>query len=199
MKYITFFISIISLIMLASCDTCEEIDCPPPFTSEELQWLPYSQGDTLVFLETNSLDSLIYTITFKEIELLKPRRAQSPYCQTACYYHTSVPGFRKFSTGEEESVFWGLDKFFGGYRLLNLAGISSEFEFSLADAIRLDSLAVNGIYITDVYKYVCHPKQEKVATSYMHRGMGLVKIVFRNGQEYELVEHIHNNELIITK
>jgi hypothetical protein len=45
------------------------------------------------------------------------------------------------------------------------------------------------LYIKDVYKYKCKPEQDEVAETYMHQGMGLVKIVFRNGQEFELVEH----------
>lgn len=176
--------------MLISCDTCEEVDCPPPFTNEDLLWLPYSVGDKLVFLEKNSSDSLIYSIRSKKRERNEPTELGAPYCITACYYHISVLGDRKFSNGEEERIGFGMDKTIREFRLGSNARTNSESEFKLSDAIHLDSLVVNGTYIKDVYKYACKPEQEKVAETYMHQGLGLVKIILRDGQEYELVEHI---------
>jgi len=38
--------------------------------------------------------------------------------------------------------------------------------------------------------HIPYRTQEKVAETYMHQGMGLVKIVFRDGQSFDLVEHI---------
>lgn len=62
------------------------------------------------------------------------------------------------------------------------------FNFGRADHI--DSLLVNGIYLKNVYKYLTSPSQEIVAETYLHQGKGLVKITYRNGQEFELLEHI---------
>jgi hypothetical protein len=62
--------------------------------------------------------------------------------------------------------------------------------FDLRHAIKLDTASINGNLLEDVYHYECYPQQEEVAETYVKQGIGLVKIVFRNGQEFELVEHI---------
>ncbi len=176
--------------MLVSCDRCQEVDCPNPFNERDLLWLPYSIGDKLVFIDLNSSDSLIYNITNNESDKVELTEDSAPYCIVGCFYHNFVSVDRIFSDGEEEKIAFGMDKSLIEYRLGCSARINNGPEFKFADAIRLDSISVNNYYIKDVYKYICNPEQEKVAETYMHQGMGLVKIVFRDGQSFELVEHI---------
>ncbi len=189
MKFIE-YISIISLILLISCDPCPEVDCANPFTDEELLWLPYSEGDKLIFLELNSSDSLIYRINYKQSGKYEPKQEGAPYCITDCFYQLSVTGNGILSNGEEERFGFGMYKFLHGFRLASGSGSNEEYEFNLLDAIYLDSLQVNDHYLKNVYKYTTYPMQEIVAETYMHQGKGLVKIKFRNGQDFELAEHI---------
>jgi len=185
MKYIN-IVLLLSALLLISCDPCQEVDCSNPFTDEELSWLPYDYSDKLIFLETNSKDSLTYRVIYKESGKREPKELGAPYCITSCFYQMSITGNRKFSNGEEDRFGFGMDNVLNKLKLT--AG--PNYEFNLDDAVHLDSIFVNNKYIKDVYQYICKPEQTKVAETYMHQGMGLVKIVFRDGQEFELVEHI---------
>ena len=189
MKFINLLLLILSLLFI-SCDPCQEVDCPNPFTEEELLWLPYSEGDNLVFVNANTHDSLVYEIKTHNEEKLNPTEGFSPHCQTACFYQLRISGERVFLSGNVEWYGFAMDKTISGRRLVKQAGINPEFEFNLNDAVRLDSVSINNKYVKNVYQYTCKPEQNNVAKSYMHQGMGLVKIVFRDGQEFELVEHI---------
>ena len=62
--------------------------------------------------------------------------------------------------------------------------------FDYRKATILDTCSINGNLLNNVYQYICYPQQEELAETYVKKGIGLVKIVFRNGQEFELVEHI---------
>lgn len=177
------------MILLISCDTCDEVVCPSPFTNEELLWLPYSEGDKLLFLDINSTDSLIYRISHIESVRLEPTEDGAPYCTTDCLYQLSVTGDGDISNGDEDRFGFGMTKTISGFSLRSGSGDNSEYEFNLEDAIHMDSLLVNGQYLKNVYKYITYPMQEKVAETYVHQGKGLVKIKFRNGYDFELVEH----------
>lgn len=169
-----------------SCNPCEEVDCPNPFTEEELSWLPYKYNDQLIFLEKSLSDSLIYKISYKENGKRTPTENSSPYCQTSCYYHVSVLGEGVINIGTSDRFGFVMDKTLSE---LMLTSGGPDYKFNFSGAIILDSLLINGLYIKDVYKYKCKPEQDEVAETYMHQGMGLVKIVFRDGRDYELVEH----------
>lgn len=196
MKFIKYTV-VISLFLLISCDPCpEEIDCPNPFTDEELQWLPYLKGDKLVFLELNSSDSLIYDIHFAyNIERIYTDE-YSPYCRSSCIYISEAEGKGTFTNDEEYYFGFEMIKSMKGFKLNSIAsgqyGVLKRL-FILEEAIHLDSLLVNGQYLKNVYKYITYPMQEIVAETYMHQGMGLVKIKFRDGQDFELAEHIKSN------
>lgn len=178
------YIVFISIVFLVSCNPCEEVDCPNPFTEEELSWLPYKYNDQLIFLEMDSSDSLVYRISYEEGGKREPKEAGSPYCITACFYSNNKSGERVFSNGEKERFGFGMQKFINRFIL-----IANGTEFDLSEAVLIDSIDISGNFVKDVYKYNCKSEQDKVAETYMHQGMGLVKIVFRNGQEFELVEH----------
>jgi hypothetical protein len=176
----------ILVVLLISCNPCEEVDCPNPFTEKEHSWLPYNENDSLLFLTTNSEETLLFIIESVKSEQLKPHDNTSPYCQVACLYrlYNYKRGF--FENGQNTGFGFTLEK---TIIKTNLTSDGPNYRFNLSEATILDSILINGLYIKDVYKYKCKPEQDEVAETYMHQGMGLVKIVFRNGQEYELVEH----------
>jgi hypothetical protein len=180
------YILFISLVLIVSCNPCEEVDCPYPFTEEEVKWIPYDVNDSLVFLELYSKDTLFYRITYKEKGKREPNEFSAPYCQSSCYYHFSVLGEYLFNHGTTTRFGFVMDK---TLTELRLTSGGPKYKFNLSGAIIIDSLFINGLYIKDVYKYTCKPEQDEVSETYMHQGMGLVKIVFRTGQEFELVEH----------
>ncbi len=181
------FVLFIPIFFLVSCNPCEEVDCPNPFTVEEKRWLPYSYNDTVIFSETSSDDSFVYRVSYEQSGKHEERESGAPYCMKACVYLSNVLGEILYSNGLEDRLGFSM------YKNLEKLHLSSggfpDFIFKLEDSVQMDSVLINGQYLKDVYKYKCKPEQEKVAETYMHQGMGLVKIVFRDGQDYELVEH----------
>ena len=202
MKYLN-YLYFISLFVLFSCDPCEKAECPNPFTNRELQWVPYSEGDKLNMVEMNSSSTTTYNISYAKNGKSTISDDSSPYCESSCFYMFNVRVRGEFPNEENEFTFemvktmngFDFNIFFGSvcYYFLG-TGSNKDRIFNLEETVHLDSLSINGQYIKDVYKYTTYPMQETVAETYMHRGLGLVKIKFRNGQDFELVEHIRVDE-----
>lgn len=200
MKYFN-YLYFISLFILVSCDPCEKAECPNPFTNRELQWVPYSEGDKLNMIEMNSSATTTYSINHIVNSKFTYKDDSSPYCERECLYLFDANVQGMFFDDEDDISFYmekninelNLYIHFGSDYYYFAAGKSKSL-FNLEEAIHLDSLSINGQYIKDVYKYTTYPMQETVAETYMHQGLGLVKIKFRNGQDFELAEHIKSND-----
>ena len=195
------YLCIISLTLLISCDPCEKAECPNPFTDKELHWVPYSEGDKLNMIEMNSSATTTYSINHISNNQFTYKDDSSPYCEVACRYIFDANVQELFFNEEDGFSFYmvkdinelNLYLHFGSDYYYFAAGKTKSL-FNLEESIHLDSLSINGQYIKDVYKYTTYPTQETVAETYMHQGLGLVKIKFRDGKDFELVEHIKSND-----
>lgn len=190
------YLIIFSIIISISCDPCEEIDCANPFSENELGWLPYSEGDNLIFQDFNSTENLKYVVNYSQNSKRTIGDDSSPYCIIACKYIFNVTFNGVFNDHMHEFTFDMINTATSGLSLkvydgtLGSHGRSLNSLFNLKEAILIDSISINGNYLKNVYKYTTYPMQKTVAETYMHQGIGLVKLKFRNGQEFELVKHI---------
>ena len=191
MKNTFFYITVVLLLLLNSC--CKNPACPK-LTTEEASWFPYSNVDTL-YLKNKVNDSLLY-FPLKEFREWTSLRTPSDgdkcnkYCLaglTVYYFDNTEEFSTSFDINRTEKNIYVVIHPYGG---TIVSYFDPRYYFYLGHAIKLDTLSINGNILENVYHYECYPEQEEVAETYVKQGMGLVKIVFRNGQEFELVEHI---------
>lgn len=197
MKKAFFYLPIILLILIiSSCNDCKEPDCPN-LTSDESSWFPYNEYDSLIFKD-NISDTILNSILRgyeNGSNLYTPSNGDecNKYCNAGMgirsrYSINNQEVFKSnfFINRINETLYVVIHPFAS----IDGSHHDSESYFDLRYAIKLDSININGNLIKDVYHYTCKPQQEEVAETYVKKGMGLVKIVFRDGQEFELVEHI---------
>lgn len=197
MKNTFFYLSIILLFFLFSCcNDCKDHACPR-LTTEETSWFPYNENDTLIFSNTASDSLFLFPLKSygNSATLNTPNNGDecNKYCIAGMniysyYYINNVEIFYSaFVINKIKDIL---------YVVISPSGctVVNYFDpyqyFDLSHAIRLDTLSINGNLIENVHHYTCYPQQEEVAETFVKKGIGLVKIVFRNGQDFELEEHI---------
>ena len=188
------FLLIVTLLLVNSCNNCKPPDCPQ-LSNTEKSWFPYNEGDMLILKNFKDTISISY-----EIILTKSKGTVTihPYdeCNSPClaYYtidsrYTGIDGYqdrKDFTINKLEGKLYVVIPDRSGFVV---TALDKRSEFDLSEAVLQDSISINGVFIKKVYKYTCYPEQEEFAATFVKQGMGLVKIVFRNGQEFELVEH----------
>lgn len=199
MKHLFFSITIFLLFLLnSSCNDCKNSSCPR-LNPEEASWFPYASHDSLIF-KNNENDSLLYFPIGhygNGSNLYTPPDGDecNKYCVAGIdiysnYYINNVEIFScSFMMVRIKDSFYVIIS-----PTLADGSFANHFDthsyFDLRHAIKLDTFSVNGHLLDNVYHYTCYPQQEEVAETFVKKGIGLVKIVFRDGQEFELVEHI---------
>ncbi|NPD46046.1 MULTISPECIES: hypothetical protein [unclassified Lentimicrobium] len=197
MKKAFFYLSLILLVLIiSSCNDCKEPDCPK-LTAEESSWFPYNEYDSLLFKHTAS-DSIILVRLSNygnSSNLYTPTNGDecNKYCRASMgiysrYYIDQIEIFSgDFVISRVKEGFYVV---ISPSTSIDVSRPEANSYFDLRYAIKLDSININGNLLEDVYHYTCKPQQEELAETYVKKGMGLVKIVLRDGQEFELVEHI---------
>jgi hypothetical protein len=194
MKYAKLIIGIVILWLMNGC--CMDPICPE-LTNEEASWFPYSKNDTLFFsskvsdsvlyfpIKSHGSGSAVYP-SYLGGECDKYCRASS-LSYSDCYFNNTEIFNSTFLIDKVEDEMYVV--------ISPTSGTTADFfssvqYFDYRKATILDTYRINGNLLNNVYQYICYPQQEVLAETYVKKGIGLVKIVFRNGQEFELVEHI---------
>jgi len=166
-------------------------------TTEETSWLPYNENDTLIFENSISDSLLIFPLNNygNSATLYTPNDGDE--CNKYCIAGMVIYSDYYFESTEEFSSVFVINRIKENFYVVihpSTGTVVSHFGtksyFDLRHAIKLDTISINGNLLENVYHYNCYPAQDEVAETYVKKGIGLVKIVFRNGQEFELVEHI---------
>lgn len=196
MKNALYYLIIMLIVLLFSgCNNCKKTACPG-LTTEEISWFPYAEFDTLVFNNSEN-DSILYFPINRLVTWADPNPSNRNDCGNHCIAGMEVNSNCLIGTVEifncvfvihrTSENFYVVISPYGGALFSNPSSYSY---FDIRDATALDNLNTNGNLLEDVHHYTCKPQQEEVAETYVKKGVGLVKIVFRDGQEFELVEHI---------
>jgi hypothetical protein len=188
----------IPIILLSSLlfGCCKEESCPG-ITVYESNWIPY-QGTELIKYQNPENDSLLLIdIISYELSEHKYPSQDSKACNDRCmkiinyriqFTKANQNFYSNFIINKTNANFYFvINNSISGFA--KTPKVDEKSIFDLREAIKLDSLLVNGEYLEDVYKFNCYPEQENVAESFVKNGIGLVKMTFRDGQEFELVEH----------
>jgi len=194
----TFYYSVFILLLLSisSCNNCKDPACPK-LTTDEASWFPYNENDTLAFKETSSDSLLLFPLHNygNSSNVYTPSNGDecNKYCRASMiiysyYFNNNIELFSSIYAINriKENLYVVISPSTG----IDVSIFNTESYFDLRHANKLDTISINGELLEDVYQYTCYPAQDEVAETYVKKGMGLVKIVFRNGQEFDLVEHI---------
>jgi len=193
-KFKIFYLLFISALLMTSC--CSDPSCPN-LTSKETSWFPYQDYDTLIFKNNDNGSILKFPFRSYGNSANSHTRANGDECDKYCIAGMNISSIFYFDNSEKFYSTFVINKIADNYYVVfsPLGGtVVSHFDprvfFDLRHAVKLDTLSINNNLLEDVYFYTCYPEQKHIAETYVKKGVGLVKIVFRDQQEYELIEHI---------
>lgn len=184
------------ILLFSCCNNCKDPACPE-LSTEDASWFPYYKNDTLIFENTVDDSYIHFPFSYNGNWSVLHTPSDGDECNKYCiagkinyseYYFDSIAEFSSnFIINRIEENFYVV---FSRSSSTVVNNFNPHSFFDLRHAIKLDTLSINGNLLEDVYHYTCYPQQEEMAETYVKKGMGMVKIVFRDGQEFELVEHI---------
>jgi len=186
---------IIPVILLLMNSCCKDIPCPS-ITKEEKEWIPYNEGDTLIFKDYSN-DSIIklYVASYDEDELYT--REQMKSCYNSCVSRVKatllpVSGYKirniHLTLEKKDST---INLISGNNTTYNSFGEENTnekgFLFDLRSAEYIDSLKIGNQIIYDVYKYNTSDivKEKDIETMYIKKGWGIIMISFNNGLDFQ--------------
>lgn len=195
MKKINLFTILLIALLLASCG-CQEPDCPSLSDSDK-EWIPYFVGQKITFKNFQN-DSLLTISIIDSNHGTTYNKAYDMDCDYSCMsYQAYYVEFNRNIENKKRKSFivnkWSrllieYQNTSNQYFIFSSESVRKNSEFYFNDAILLDSIQINNQYLKDVYKYITIPTQYDVAETYVKKGKGLVKLVYRDGASYELVD-----------
>lgn len=195
-NYSLLFLSILIIIILSnSC--CKDITCPQ-LTTDDRKWIPYKDNDTLVFKNFENDSILKFRIYgYREDEL--KRKEHGHVCYSKCFsgiqvgiaaieIENTIAGPYYIEKSDSDIFLsWG-----GSGLSAYVDGTPSKYDkFDLRRSVYLATIELTNIEMQDVYEFITDTTKVKdIRKTYVKKGIGLVKIVFDDNIEYELINHI---------
>lgn len=195
-NYSLLFLSILIIIILSnSC--CKDITCPQ-LTTDDRKWIPYKDNDTLVFKNFENDSILRFRIYgYREDEL--KRKEHGHVCYSKCFsgiqvgiaaieIENTIAGPYYIEKSDSDIFLsWG-----GSGLSAYVDGTPSKYDkFDLRRSVYLATIELTNIEMQDVYEFITDTTKVKdIRKTYVKKGIGLVKIVFDDNIEYELINHI---------
>lgn len=195
-NYSLLFLSILIIIILSnSC--CKDITCPQ-LTTDDRKWIPYKDNDTLVFKNFENDSILRFRIYgYREDEL--KRKEHGHVCYSKCFsgiqvgiaaieIENTIAGSYYIEKSDSDIFLsWG-----GSGLSAYVDGTPSKYDkFDLRRSVYLATIELTNIEMQDVYEFITDTTKVKdIRKTYVKKGIGLVKIVFDDNIEYELINHI---------
>lgn len=187
--------SLFLFLLLLTLTGCKDEAEFPSFTPDELAWMPYQIGDTLIFKDKSNLSEVsihVYKYQPEQHVDKKFQKKGETYMSGICARLETLKGFKYYfefpylieKTDQDFYVVLGastLDEVFSEKeRMYNL--------FDLRGSVRFSQMDVAGKTLTDVYEYTTYDNRE-FKKMYIKKGMGIVKFISYEDQVFELVAH----------
>jgi len=197
MKNYSLLVLSILIITILSNSCCKDITCPQ-LTTDDRKWIPYKNNDTLVFKNFENDSILRFRIYgYREDEL--KRKEHGHVCFSKCFSGIQVQiAAIDVAYGLESPYF--IEKSDSDlYILWQTLGLSANIDdqpskyakFDLRESLLIESIVIANNELKDVYEFITDTtKVRDIRKTYVKKGKGLVKIVFDDNIEYELINHI---------
>lgn len=204
MKLLAYYFFFIGCILISSCKKTSIQDCSSLSESDKL-WVPYRHHDSIGFVNFLN-DSIIYYIASDFKSQTQSGGSEETYPGKYCFEYNSIrlsflnpssqslmdwnKSFTYIVQKENKVTYvYGNGSVKSMNRGINCSNPREYFNF--ACAIKYDSLKINNEWLKDVYE--CnfnHNYYDLISKIFLSQQKGIVKIIFQDGQEFELFEHI---------
>ncbi|NPD48225.1 MULTISPECIES: hypothetical protein [unclassified Lentimicrobium] len=196
-----FVLSILAILIVLFNSCCKKRTCPD-ISSDERQWIPYKNNDTLIF-KNFEIDSVLKFRVYNYREEELDKKDPGEFCFSSCLSGIQV-NLRTIEVDDVlESPFFLEKSDSDIFVLWSVSGLSSGIEekpsihalFDLRRSSLIEEIEIANQDLQNVYEFITDSTHNRgVRKTYVKKGMGLVKIVFNDDQQYELINHIKNEK-----
>ncbi len=202
-KKIIYSLFLLSSLLISSCNKTSVQECSKLNNSDK-QWVPYRNHDSIGFKNFLN-DSVIYYIAsgYKSQNISEGKDGVGN--GTYCFEYNSIklsflnPTTNGLTDWDKSFSHYvqkenGITHVYGNayWRTMNreIHCTNPGVYFDLNCSIKYDSLVINGEWIKDVYQCNYFHIYGEIDKIFLNHQKGIVKIIFLDGQEFELIEHI---------
>lgn len=191
--------------LLLAFGCCREVACHG-FTADEREWMPYNNGDTLVFKNFKN-DSIISFHTYSYQERQEQHKDVNMLsCYDGCINAIQINlatvngysyiGFNFFIVkthmkGLVDSFYVIAGLSYDLYEVLSKTN-NPYNHFELKRSIHRDSITIANQVIYDVFEYESPNDPLNIKKMWVKKGMGILKFVFGDDQSFELIKYKKN-------
>jgi hypothetical protein len=187
-----FLIIATSCLLLTSC--CKDVICPS-ISKEEMKWIPYRLGDTLIFKDYDNDSTIrLYVRSYEEDRMYTREHMTTCYKSCVAQVKTSlipingdrIPNIPLYIEKMDNNLNV-ISDVAGTYNVLGEEHLNSKGAlFDLRRAEYIDSLTIGNQIVLDVYKYKTSDFVNDIEALYVKKDVGIIKISFRNGFNFQL-------------